>query len=157
MVRIAAVVVGMGLLGCSRSPETVVHFAPPQGAGTWEVRDPAGARLCAPPCTVGLDAHDSVVLARRGGTLFVVQQDALGPGAFHGDVRVRYEQRPGALAVEAFSGALLSAGVYLLNARRDDRVAAGIVLSGLGTAGLLASNAWSVAHEELWIQRSATP
>jgi hypothetical protein len=158
MLRSAALLVGLSVVGCARSPETVVHFAAPSSAEAWEVREPAGTRLCALPCTVGLDAHDAVVLARRDGTLFVVQQDHLGPGAWSGAVRVRYERRPGALALEAFSGALVNAGAVLLSARNDDRVVAGFLLSGLGTAGLFASGASpGTPHEELWLQRTATP
>jgi hypothetical protein len=40
----------------------------------------------------------------------------------------------------------------------EDRIPAGVVLSGLGVAGMLASDAWPrTAHEELWVQRTADP
>jgi len=158
MLRAGFALVSLSVVGCARSPETVVNFAAPAAPSTWEVREPAGARLCSLPCTVGLDAHDSVVLAARDGTQFVVQQDSLGPGTFSGAVRVRYEQRPAAAAVEAFSGALMSAGATLLAARREDRLAAGLVLSGIGTLGLIATSAWTgTPREELWLQRTAGP
>jgi hypothetical protein len=58
------------------------------------------------------------------------------------------------MALQAFSGALVTAGTTLLQARREDRSAAGIVLAGLGTAGLLASDALpGKAREELWLER----
>ena len=151
------VALAAGLVGCTHSPDTMVHFAAP-GEGGWEVREPAGARLCTLPCSVGLDAHQSVVVTRGDMTQFVVQQDSVGPGVWSGVVRVRYTPKPGALAVQAFSGALVSAGATLLDAHREDRVGEGVLLSALGTAGLLVSGAWpGTPHEELWLARTGAP
>jgi hypothetical protein len=151
-----AFIPALGLAACSHSPDTVVHFAAP-GTG-WEVHEAAGAHLCSLPCVVGMDAHQIVVLSRDDGTRFVVAQDSLGPGGFTAQVRVRTEPRPGALAVRAFSNALMFAGAAVLGSEGENRLAAGLVLSGLGTAGMLASDAWPrTTHEELWVQRTAEP
>jgi hypothetical protein len=153
--RCAAALAGLMLVGCTHSPETVVHLTAPSSAH-WTVRDAKGAPLCALPCTVELDTDESVVVAREGGTQFVVQQEHLGAGAWTGDVRLREEPTAAALALGAFSGALATAGATLIDTRRQDRLAAGVVLAGLGTAGVLASTAWpGTKREELWLQRTA--
>jgi hypothetical protein len=143
----------LSMAACSHSPDTVVHFAAPSSG--WEVREAAGARLCSLPCVVGMDEHQTVVLARADGTRFLVSQDSLGPGTFDAAVRVHTEPRPGALAIRALSGALIFAGTSVM---REDRVAAGLFLTGLGTAGMLASDALpGDTREELWVQRTAAP
>jgi hypothetical protein len=162
MLHRLAVVLGLGLGlfalgGCTHAPDTVVHLSAPSGA--WAVRDSSGARLCSLPCKVELDADESVVVAREGGgQQFVVEQQHLGKGSWMGTVRVRKEMGAGALAVQAFSEALMAAGTTLIHSRREDKVAPGLVLTGLGTAGMLASNAMpGKPYEELWLTRTATP
>jgi hypothetical protein len=154
MLRISLALALLGLAACSHSPDTVVQFAAPSTG--WEVRETTGNLLCAVPCVVGMDAHHIVVLAHDDGTRFVVAQDSLGAGTFSAAVHVRTEARPGALAVRAFAGALVFAGASVLRGEGEDRLTAGLILSGLGTAGLLASDAWPrAAHEELWVQRTS--
>jgi hypothetical protein len=159
------------LAGCSHAPETVVHFSAPS-PGAWTVRDHTGARLCALPCRVELEEKDSVVLARDNGTQFVVLQETLGPGAFDGTVKKHEEPSDKALVLRAFSDALVAAGGALLAERseserdrdheRDHRrhhnhLAAGIVLTGLGTVGALASTSiHGPSHDELWLTKTAS-
>ena len=142
----------LGLGGCAHSPETTVHLAAPSG-GSWVVRDHTGARMCSLPCRVGMDERDTVVVARENGSQeFVLHQETMGKGAWSGTVRVREEQSGGALAIAAFSGALVTAGTTLASDRRDDRMTAGVVLTGLGAVGVLIANAMpSKRREELWL------
>jgi hypothetical protein len=52
----------------------------------------------------------------------------------------------------------MNAGSTMLQSHRDDRVAAGIMLSGLGTVGILVASALpTTRHEELWLERTANP
>jgi hypothetical protein len=136
----------------------VVHLSAPAG-GAWVVRDHTGERLCSLPCKVDLDSNEAVVIARDNGTQqFVIHQENLGAGAWSGAVRARHEPSASALAVQALSTAMTTAGTTLLQTKREDRIGAGLVLSGLGAVGILASNAFPTrAHEELWLERMATP
>jgi hypothetical protein len=145
------------LSGCSHSPDTVVHLSAPTG-GSWVVRDHTGLRMCSLPCRVGLDEHDTVVVAREnGGQEFVLHQEAMGKGSWSGTVRVREVQTSGAIAVAAFSGALVAAGTNMVASRRDDRMTAGIVLTGLGAVGALIADAMpGTRREELWLERMNT-
>jgi len=143
------------LAGCAHRPETVVHLSAPAG-GAWTVNDRSGASICVLPCRVELEEDEAVTIVRPGGKAFVVQQQSLGPGTWNGSVRVREEPSAGARAVEAFSGALFHAGGTMVESRRER--AAGIVLAGLGTVGLLAASALPVRrHEELWLERTGAP
>jgi hypothetical protein len=162
------------LAGCAHRPETVVHLTAPTtggGGGGWVVRDHTGARLCALPCTVELETNQTVVVDRErsregsGSNTFIVHQESLGAGTWSGAIHVRKEPSAGALALAAFSGALVTAGTDLAsrpgnvegNGRRGDRVATGLVLAGLGSAGLLASDALpGKSRPELWLDRMAT-
>ncbi|MDF2697919.1 MAG: hypothetical protein K0S65_6302 [Labilithrix sp.] len=153
MSGVFGVLVGLlALGGCAHTPETRLHLAAPS-SGTWVARDPSGARLCSLPCTVDLDEKESVVVAREGGQAFLVHQESLGAGTWSGSVRTRRELGAGALALQTFSGALVNAGTTMLQGRREDRTAAGIVLTGLGSAGMLASEALGKPREELWLER----
>jgi hypothetical protein len=158
---------GCMLVGCTHAPETVVHLSAPSG-GAWSVRNHEGARLCSLPCRVELETNQAVVVGRDhstgstsemgGAQEFVVHQESLGAGFWSGSVRVRREPSAGAIAMHAVSSSLLLAGNTLVDSRREDRVTAGIVLSGLGTVGMLASSAWpGKPREELWLERMATP
>lgn len=133
-----------------------MHLHAPVG-GAWSVKDSSGARLCALPCKVELDSDESIVIAREGGTRqFVLQQRSLGAGTWNGSIRWREEPSDGALAVRAFSTSLVNAGNAMIETRRDDRIAAGVVLSGLGALGMAAASAMpSRRHEELWLERAA--
>jgi len=144
------------LAGCAHSPETVVSFSV-QSPGSWTVRDHTGRQLCALPCRVDLDEKESVVLARDSGPQFVVNQENLGPGLFDGAIRLREEPSSGAIALRAISDALVAAGGAMIETRRDHGVASGIVLTGLGAAGVLASSAiHGTKHEELWLTKMAS-
>jgi hypothetical protein len=143
-------------VACAGSPETVVHVAAPHEA-RWVVYDGEGERLCALPCSVELDEHESVSVERAdGGTRFVMRQDNLGPGAFSASVRVRREHTKGTLAARVFGAALSGAGAVLVQAEDRDHVAAGVFLSGVGAAAQAASEAAEREREELWVQRSST-
>jgi hypothetical protein len=146
------------LAGCGHCPETVVHLTAPT-SGSWVVRDHSGARLCALPCTVELETNETVVVGHDGGrgTSFIVHQENLGTGTWSGAIRVQKEQGAGAIALAALSGALVNAGTSLIQTRRDERMATGIVLSGIGTAGMFVSDALpGKTREELWLDRMAT-
>lgn len=154
---LASLVVASGLVGCSHAPDTVVHFSAPASSRAWTVREPRGASICTLPCSIELEEHETVVVHTDAGRQFVLSQDNLGKGVFSGSVRVRKEPGAGALAVQAFSSALVRAGAVMASDdRRDDRVAAGIVLGGIGTAGVLASEALpGKTVEELWVEKIA--
>jgi hypothetical protein len=147
----------VALAGCTHAPETQVHLSAPHG-GSWIVRDHTGARLCSLPCRVGLDEHDTVVVAREaGGQEFVLHQETLGKGSWSGTVRARQDPDSGAHAVAIFSGALMTAGTTMVESRRDDRMTAGVVLTGLGAVGMLVANALPTkTREELWLERMST-
>lgn len=155
MVRRIALLFALALLGCSHS-QTVVHLSAPVG-GAWSVNDTSGARLCALPCRVELDADEAVVVTRDGSTRqFVVQQRSIGAGTWNGSIRWREEPSDGALAVRAFSTSLVNAGSAIMETRKDSRIAAAVVLSGLGALGMAAASALpSRRHEELWLERAA--
>src|SRR5687768_7934574 len=144
-------------LGCTHTPETQVHLSAPNG-GRWIVRDHAGARMCSLPCRVGLEERDTVVVAREaGGQEFVLHQEALGKGSWSGTVRARQDPDSGAHAVALFSGARMTAGTTLVDSRRDDRMTAGVVLTGLGAVGMLVANALPTkTREELWLERMSS-
>jgi len=157
MLARAALVLPFVAVACAHSPETVVHFSAADRAA-WEARDAEGNELCSLPCTVELDARDTVTVVRSdGATQFVVHQENLGPGAFSGLVRVRRDRTRGSLAAQVLSGALVGAGTVLQSSDDDDHVAAGILLSGLGAAALAASDAARPRREELWVERTSTP
>ena len=143
--------------GCAHA-DTVVHLSAPNET-PWEVRDAEGEPLCSLPCTVELDEREAVSVARSDGrTHFVLRQEHLGEGVFSASVRVRRERSPGALAVEVVSAALAGAGAALARTDDEDRVAAGVVLSGVGAAAMAASSAVRGSQrEELWVERSSTP
>jgi hypothetical protein len=70
--------------------------------------------------------------------------------------RDRARRRHAPLAVRAFSTSLVNAGNAMIETRRDDRIAAGLVLSGLGALGMAAASAMHTRrHEELWLERAA--
>jgi hypothetical protein len=141
----------VGLVGCGHA-ETVVHLTAPDAA--WTVREPSGAAVCSLPCSVELDQHETVILHHAGGRQFIVEQDSLGAGVWTGSVRVRREPGAGALAFQAFSGALVTAGATMIDDRRRDHLAAGILLTGIGTAGMLASERMRGKRiEELWLEK----
>jgi hypothetical protein len=144
-------------VGCAHRPDTEVHLSAPNG-GRWIVRDHTGARMCSLPCRVGMDENDTVVVAREaGGQEFVLHQETLGKGSWSGTVRARQDPDSGAHAVAVFSGALMTAGTTLVDSRRDDRMTAGIVLTGLGAVGMLVANALPTkTREELWLERMST-
>jgi hypothetical protein len=143
-------------LGCA-AVETRIHLAAPNDAA-WVVEDQDGDRVCVLPCTVELEESERVTVARAdGATEFLVQQDALGPGEFSGTVRTRAERRPQNLAARIVSMAIAGAGQALVESDDDDHVFAGVVLSGIGAVALAATDRARVHHEELWLERSATP
>lgn len=151
--RVAYGFLSLALVGCAHTPETVVHLSGPPG-GAWTVREPGGAPVCTLPCSVELDEHETVVVHHPRGRQFVLHQASLGKGVWNGSIRVRREPGTGALAMQAFSGALASAGTTMMMDHRNDRAAAGIVLTGLGAVGMLASE--KMAHdkiEELWLEQ----
>jgi hypothetical protein len=149
------VLLAVVVTGCAHRPETVVRVSAPSPEA-WTVRNVKGTRLCTLPCRVELDAHDTVVVARDGGRQFMLNQENLGTGAFEATVRTREEPSESAEAVRAFSSALVDAGGVLIDRRRE---AAGIALSGLGTAGILIASAMRRHRvEELWVTKmSAKP
>ena len=150
--------VGLAGAGCGHRPETIVHLTAPK-TGSWTVRDHSGARLCALPCAVELEPKETIVVAHDGGrgTSFVIHQESLGTGTWSGAIRVRKEQSSGAAALATLSSAIFNAGTSMIQTRHDDRMAAGIVLSGIGTVGMFASDALpGKTHEELWLDRMAT-
>jgi hypothetical protein len=143
-------------MGCA-SVETRIHLAAPNDAA-WAVEDQDGDRVCILPCTVELEESERVTVARAdGSTEFLVHQDALGPGEFSGTVRTRAERRPRNLAARIVSMAIAGAGQALVESDDDDHVLAGVVLSGIGAVALAATDRARVHHEELWLERSATP
>jgi hypothetical protein len=143
-------------LGCAGA-ETRIHLAAPNDFA-WVVEDEDGDRVCALPCTVELAESEHVTVARAdGSTAFLVQQDALGPGEFSGTVRTRAERRPQNLAARIVSMAIAGAGQALVESDDDDHVLAGVVLSGIGAVALAASDRARIHHQELWLERSATP
>lgn len=131
--------------GCAAP--TTVHLSAP---GAWTAKKVDGATVCALPCTVSLDDRDTVVVGRTGGggSEFLVQQSQLGPGTFSAFVHTREEKGTGARVLEALSSAALAIG-----SKERDR-SAGLVLTGVGAAGLLVSDALPKrGREELWLQK----
>jgi hypothetical protein len=147
--RHALVLFGL-LIGCSHAPATVVRVSAPSPEA-WTVRDAKGTRLCTLPCRVELDSGETIAVVRDNSRQFVLHQADLGTGAFEATVHSRTEPSETAEAVRAFSGALVGAGDVLIERRRE---AAGVALSGLGTAGLLiASSMRGHRVEELWVTK----
>jgi hypothetical protein len=73
-----------------------------------------------------------------------------------GAIRTKKEPSTGALVVAAISNALMASGTQLLETQREDRRTAGIVLTGIGAAGVLASDALPGAkREELRLEQIA--
>jgi len=153
--RRIALLFSLALFGCSH-PKTVVHLSAPVG-GAWSVRDANGNRLCPLPCKVELDSGETIVVAREGGSRqFVVEERSIGAGTWNGVIRWREEPSDGALAVRSFSTSLVNAGNAMIETRHEDRIAAGVVLAGLGAIGVAASHALPKRrHEELWLERAA--
>lgn len=155
MVRRCAVVVlaSSALFACSH-PDTVVHLTAPSGAYT--VREPNGSPVCSLPCSIELDEHETVIVHHEGGRQFIVSQDALGKGVWTGSVRMRKEPGVGALIVRALAGSLVDTGTHMIDSRHRTHAAAGFVLTGIGTAGLLASERMGGrSTEELWLEKIA--
>jgi hypothetical protein len=154
--RTVALALAASAVGCA-GVETRVHLAAPNDFA-WVVEDEDGDRVCALPCTVELEESERVTVARAdGSTTFVVQQEALGPGEFSGTVRTRAERRPQNLAARIVSMAIAGAGQALVESDDDDHVLAGVVLSGIGAVALAATDRTRAHHQELWLERSATP
>jgi hypothetical protein len=154
--RIAfAGLVACGLVGCARGPDTIVHLSAPPG-GAWTAREPDGAPVCTLPCSVELEERETLIVHHARGKQFLLRQETLGRGVFSGSIRVRREPGVGALVVQAVSGALVTAGATMIDDRRDHAVA-GFVLTGIGAAGLLASERMrGSAIEELWLEKIAS-